>query len=61
LKPDDTTRIGFFVEHLDNLFINLKQNNVKIISLPTQTAYGFTAIIEDLDGRKIELTQNSVR
>jgi lactoylglutathione lyase len=50
--PDTTTRLGFEVPNLKTLLEDLKHKGVKIIGLPSETA----AIIEDLDGRKIELT-----
>jgi catechol 2,3-dioxygenase-like lactoylglutathione lyase family enzyme len=52
LVPDTTTRIGFQVHDLEILLEDLKHKGVKIIRLPSATS----AIIEDLDGRKIELT-----
>ena len=50
--PDTTTRLGFAVPHLKTLLEDLKHKNIKIIGSPSETS----AIIEDLDGRKIELT-----
>jgi hypothetical protein len=35
----------------------LELNNVKIINCPKQTEFGLMAIVEDFDGRKIELYQ----
>jgi lactoylglutathione lyase len=54
---DNTTRLGFKVENLDILIKELPDKGVKIHNLPTQTEYGYWAVIEDLDGRKIELTE----
>lgn len=54
--PDNTTRLGFMVEGLDELISEM--NDEVIISAPRQTDWGYTAVIQDLDGRKIELTQS---
>ena len=56
-EVDTTTRLGFEVNHLDDLLEVLKSNNVKIISKSYKTSNGKVAIIEDLDGRKIELLE----
>ncbi len=32
---------------------------VKVVSKPQKKEYGYTSIVEDLDGRKIELTEKS--
>jgi predicted enzyme related to lactoylglutathione lyase len=53
--PDITTRLGFTVEKLDELIKILKTNGIKIVSEPIQTEFGYNAIVEDPDGRKIEL------
>jgi lactoylglutathione lyase len=55
IKSDDTTRLGFTVANLDGLVQKLRDVGGKIIKEPTVTEWGYTAIIEDLDGRKIEL------
>ena len=56
-EVDTTTRLGFEVNHLDSLIEALKLKNIKIVSEIIQTTLGKIAIIEDLDGRKIELTE----
>ncbi|MEO0041698.1 MAG: hypothetical protein RL329_1146 [Bacteroidota bacterium] len=50
---DTTTRLGFEVPQLLPLLADLKEKGVKIMAQPSETA----AIIEDLDGRKIELSE----
>lgn len=45
-KPDHSTRLGFVVKRLEVLIADLKSQGVTIVSEP------------DLDGRKIELTEN---
>jgi lactoylglutathione lyase len=61
LKPqesaDNSLRLGFEVENLVEVSIRLKDIHCKIISEPTQTEFGFMMIVEDFEGRKIELYQ----
>lgn len=53
-----STRLGFQVKDLDQLIENLEVTEVEsIIKYPEPTTWGYTALIKDLDGRKIELTQ----
>jgi len=54
---DKSLRLGFAVNNLEKLVKILEKHCVKIIKTPTKTDWGFQAIIVDLDGRKIELTQ----
>ncbi len=48
-------RIGFEVDDLDRIIEKLKGSSWKIISLPKVTKWGKIAVIEDIDGRKVEL------
>ncbi len=54
---DNTTRLGFKVSEFDILISKLEQANWLIKSKPIQTDWGYSCVIEDLDGRKVELTQ----
>jgi lactoylglutathione lyase len=54
-KSDDTLRLGFTVDNLDDVINELKKSGNKIINDPTMTEFGYVSVIEDLDGRKIEL------
>lgn len=58
-QPDTTTRLGFSVENLDQLIEILKTKETSIVTEPSQTPWGYVAIIQDPDGRKIELTEKS--
>jgi predicted enzyme related to lactoylglutathione lyase len=49
-------RLGFKVSNLEALIQKMEHNNYKIIKFPYQTEFGYIATIEDLDGRKIDLT-----
>ena len=53
--PDKSLRLGFTVQNLDELIVNLKKENVEIVQEPKESEWGTFAIIKDLDGRKIEL------
>jgi lactoylglutathione lyase len=55
--PDNTTRLGFTVKNLDSLIQDLRLKDIKIITEPARTEWGYTAVIQDLDGRKIELNE----
>ena len=57
-KSDDTLRLGFTVDNLDDLVLKLRGVGGKIVKEPNMTEWGYVAIIEDLDGRKIELTED---
>lgn len=56
-EVDNSLRLGFTVPKLDELILQLKKKNIKIVQEPTQIKWGYTAIIKDLDGRKIELKE----
>lgn len=56
-QADNTTRLGFTVENLDGLIEQLQSQGTRIITPPVRTEWGYTAVVEDLDGRKIELTE----
>ena len=57
-EADKNFRIGFGVDNFDDLLESLKQLNVPFLLEPTQTDFGHMAIIQDPDGRKIELYKN---
>ena len=52
---DKSLRLGFEIENLESKIEILKQSDWKILSEPTQMEWGLVSIIQDLDGRKIEL------
>lgn len=58
-KADDTLRIGFMVENLEDVLDNLRNSGAKIIKETSLTEWGYVALIEDTDGRKIELTKKT--
>lgn len=48
-------RLGFSLDNLDNTVDQLRSAGIKIIREPQQTEWGYTCIVEDPDGRKVEL------
>ena len=57
LIPDKSLRIGFHIENLEARLAFLAKENIKIVASPKRYEWGITAVIEDTDGRKVELTQ----
>lgn len=60
VKPDSTLRLGFQIRDFDQTLATLLQHDVKILSKPTSTDWGTVALIQDPDGRKIELYKKEV-
>jgi len=56
-QADNTTRLGFTVEDANQIVENLRKKGVKIVSEPSTSEWGFCAVVEDIDGRKIEVIQ----
>ncbi len=54
-EADNSIRLGFEVENLELTLKNIKNTDWKIISEINITEWGKTAVIQDSDGRKIEL------
>ena len=54
-NADGNLRLGFDVPNLAEIIDKLKNTNWIIKSDIQQTEWGLTAIVQDLDGRKIEL------
>lgn len=55
--PDNTTRLGFGVAQLEELISRLKQQHVTVLTMPVKTDWGYRAVVQDPDGRKVELTE----
>jgi predicted enzyme related to lactoylglutathione lyase len=53
--PDKNLRLGFTVDDFDSVIQKLKGIGTKFSSEPSQTDFGFMAVVEDPDGRKIEI------
>lgn len=54
-EVDKSTRLGFTVQKLAAILPQLDAS--AIISLPQQREWGYTALVKDPDGRKVELTE----
>ncbi|CAL2101687.1 Glyoxalase/bleomycin resistance/extradiol dioxygenase family protein [Tenacibaculum sp. 190130A14a] len=54
-KVDNSIRLGFDIENLNKKMNDLIKTNWIVKSGLTETEWGLTAIVQDLDGRKIEL------
>ena len=54
-KADNTIRLGFEIENLPAVIEELKTTNWVFKSDLSETEWGLTAVLQDLDGRKIEL------
>lgn len=54
-KADNSLRLGFDIPDLENKMLALEKSNWKIISKPKETEWGLVALLQDLDGRKVEL------
>ena len=59
LNVDTSTRLGFKVAQLDVLMNKLSAQNINIVRPAKQTAFGYVAVVKDLDGRTIELTESN--
>ncbi|WP_269236765.1 VOC family protein [Flavobacterium flavigenum] len=58
-QADKSLRLGFGIDNFEATIQKLTALEVVFALPPKQTEYGFMAVIEDLDGRKIELYKNS--
>lgn len=54
-EPDKNLRLGFGIDNFDATIQKLKALEVSFSLEPTQTDFGFVAVVSDPDERKIEL------
>lgn len=54
--PTIAMRLGFQVDDLDGLVMELESIGVKILSPPQDSPWGRRAVVKDWDGHTIELT-----
>jgi lactoylglutathione lyase len=57
-EADRSLRLGLAIDHFDKTIQALKEQQIIFVAEPAQTDFGFMTIIEDPDGRKIELYRN---
>lgn len=50
-------RLGFSVKNLEKTIEEIKDTNWKIVAKPNVTEWGKVAVVQDLDGRKVELKE----
>lgn len=53
--PDSNLRLGFAIDDFEDRIASLRQRAVTFATEPTQTEFGYLAVVVDPDGRKIEL------
>ena len=58
-QADKSLRLGFTTTALKEQLDLLKESDWILVSEPKTTPWGLTAVIQDLDGRKIALTEKS--
>jgi lactoylglutathione lyase len=54
---DHTTRLGFAVDGLEQVLESLRVTGTSVVKQPQGTAWGFRAVVQDPDGRAVELYQ----
>ncbi len=54
-EADPYLRLGFELERFDDVIAELRKEATPFITEPTQTDFCFMAVVQDPDGRKIEL------
>ncbi len=57
-EADKNLRLGFGIDNFEEKISILKNNSVKFLTEPIETEFGLIAVVEDTDGRKIELYKN---
>jgi lactoylglutathione lyase len=55
-KADDSLRLGFAVDDLDKMLERLANSDWRIFSAPKETEWGRQVLLQDRDGRRVELT-----
>jgi lactoylglutathione lyase len=55
IEPDKNLRLGFSVDNFDIVINKLKELGCKFSAEAVETDFGYMAVVEDPDGRKIEL------
>lgn len=57
-KDAGSIMLGFYVEGINGVIEKLEQLKGKLISKPIETERGIRAVLEDPDGRRIELIES---
>ena len=56
--PDKDLRLGFTIDNFDDALSQIEKLSYKVLAQPSNTEWGYMAIVQDPDGRKIELYKN---
>ena len=54
---DSTTRLGFAVEKLDEVFAAFQAFGSPVVTPPQKSEWGYRAVVRDPDGRAVEISQ----
>ncbi|GAB5525817.1 MAG: glyoxalase/bleomycin resistance/extradiol dioxygenase family protein [Roseivirga sp.] len=54
-QADSNLRLGFDIDNLVKLMTDIRNSDWVVKTMPIETTWGEVAIIQDLDGRKVEL------
>ncbi|MFS0879449.1 hypothetical protein CHH83_07640 [Bacillus sp. 7586-K] len=54
---DATIRIGFDVDNIERIIEKLRLRKAQVVTEPTVSILGKRAVLEDPDGRKVELVE----
>lgn len=57
-QASSALRLGFAVNNLEELLEQLKTSTWKLIAGKKQTPWGNRAVVQDLEGRKVELVES---
>lgn len=60
-KNAGATMLGFRVERLDDILETLRTARSVIITEPQTSTWGYRAVVQDPDGRAVELTQPIIK
>lgn len=52
---DPHLRLGWEVANFEQVMENLEKQNFRILQTPQQTEFGYLSVVEDSDGRKVEI------
>ena len=53
-------RLGFVVNSLSDVLKEMKDDGVNVISQPGKREWGYSCLVEDFDGHRIELTESDI-
>ena len=56
-QADSSTRLGFLVEDLDHVISGVEKAGQQVLIQPQQSEWGYRAVVQDPDGRKVELLE----